>query len=113
MFLAAFAEVGIVGACDKLDNPDAPAWFRVHLTNAGAPGCGTIAYDQQAGRIVPHVHVTLGLKERAADGCTSHLLDARVRFLVEMILVEVAAPAMTRPADPALYDVPRLSSGGR
>jgi predicted DNA-binding protein with PD1-like motif len=113
MFLAAFAEADVVGACDKLDNPDAPVWSRVHLSNAEAFGCGTIAYDQQAGRIVPHVHVTLGLKERAADGYTSHLLDARVQFLVEMILVEVTAPAMTRPADPALYDVPRLNFGGR
>ena len=112
MFLAAFAEADVVGACDKLDNPDAPVWSRVHLTNAEALGCGTIAYDQQAGRIVPHVHVTLGLKERSADGYTSHLLDARVQFLVEMILVEVTAPAMTRPTDPALYDVPRLSFGG-
>ena len=84
---------------------------RVHLIGAEALGCGTIAYDQSADRIVPHVHVTLGLKERAADGYTSHLLDARVQFLVEMILVEVTAPAMTRPADPALYDVPRLSFG--
>jgi hypothetical protein len=40
------------------------------------------------------------------------MLDARVQFLVEMILVEVTSPAMTRPADPALYDVPRLSFGG-
>ena len=97
----------------KLDNPDAPVWSKVHLTNAEALGCGTIAYDHQAGRILPHVHVTLGLKERAADGYTSHLIDARVQFLVEMILVEVTAPAMTRPADPALYDVPRLSFGGQ
>ena len=109
MFLAAFAEADVVGACDKLGDPGAPVWSRVHLTNAEALGCGTIAYDQQAGRIVPHVHVTLGLKERAAVGYTSHLLDACVQFLVEMILVEVTDPAMTRPADPALYDVPRLS----
>jgi predicted DNA-binding protein with PD1-like motif len=113
MFLAVFAEADVVGACDKLDNPSAPVWSKVHLTNAEALGCGTIAYDQQAGRIVPHVHVTLGLKERAADGYTSHLLDARVQFLVEMILVEVTAPAMTRHADPTLYDVPRLSFDGQ
>jgi len=113
MFLAAFAEADIVGTCDKLGNPDAPVWSKVHLANAEALGGGTIAYDEQAGRILPHVHVTLGLKERAADGYTSHLLDARVQFLVEMILVEVTAPAMTRPADPALYDVPRLSFGAR
>jgi predicted DNA-binding protein with PD1-like motif len=112
MFLAAFAAADIVGTCDQLDNPAAPVWSKVHLTNAEALGCGTIAYDQQAGRILPHVHVTLGLKERAADGYTSHLLDARVQFLVEMILVEVTTPDMTRPADPGLYDVPRLSFGG-
>jgi predicted DNA-binding protein with PD1-like motif len=109
MFLAAFAEAEIVGACEKIENPAAPVWTRVHLTNAEALGCGTIAYDQDAGSIRPHV--TLGLKERAADGYTSHLLTARVQFLVEMILVEVTSPAMTRPADPALYDVPRLTFG--
>jgi len=64
-----------------------------------------------AGRILPHVHVTLGLKERAADGYTSHLLEAHVQFLVEMILVEITGPAMTRPADSSLYDVPRLAFG--
>jgi len=45
--------------------------------------------------------VDIGLKERAADGYTSHLLDARVQFLVEMILVEVTTPDMTRPGRPA------------
>jgi hypothetical protein len=44
----------------------------------------------------------------SAIGYTSHLLAARVQFLVEMILVEVTAPIMSRPADPGLYDVPRL-----
>lgn len=111
MFLAAFAEADVVGACDKLDDPAAPVWSRVHLTNAEALGCGTIAYDDQQARIVPHVHTTLGLKERSATGYTSHLLAASVQFLVEMVLVEVTAPAMTRPADPELYDVPRLTFG--
>jgi predicted DNA-binding protein with PD1-like motif len=114
MFLAAFAEADIVGACDKLDDPAAPVWSKVHLTNAEALGCGTIAYDEQTRRIVPHMHTTLGLKEHSATGYTSHLLAAQVQFLVEMILVEVTAPAMARPADPGLYDVPRLvfGSGG-
>ena len=43
MFLAAFAEADVVGSCDKLDNPGAPAWSRVHLTNAEAPGCSVPA----------------------------------------------------------------------
>jgi predicted DNA-binding protein with PD1-like motif len=112
MFLAAFAEADVVGACDKLDDPAAPVWSKVHLTNAEALGCGTIAYDDREGRIVPHVHTTLGLKERSATGYTSHLLAARVQFLVEMVVVEVTAPSMTRPPDPGLYDVPRLVFGG-
>jgi predicted DNA-binding protein with PD1-like motif len=109
MFLAAFAEADIVGACDKLDDPAAPVWSKVHLANAEALGCGTIAWDEHEGRIVPHIHTTLGLKEHSATGYTSHLLAARVQFLVEMIIVEVTAPEMTRPPDPGLYDVPLLT----
>lgn len=109
MFLAAFAEADIVGTCDKLDNPQAPVWSKVHVTNAEALGCGTIAYDDTAGEIHPHVHISLGLKEQSANGYTSHLLTAEVQFLVEMILVEVTTPAMSRPPDPSLYDVPRLT----
>ena len=94
--------------------PAAPVWSRVHLTNAEALGCGTIAYDEQAERIVPHVHDDArDSKSARPTGYTSHLLEARVQFLVEMILVEVAAPAMTRPPDPGLYDVPLLVFGNR
>ena len=113
MFLAAFAEADIVGTCDRLDDPAAPVWSKVHLANAEAHGCGTIAYDEREGRIVPHVHTTLGLKEHSATGYTSHLLAARVQFLVEMIMVEVTSPAMTRPPNPGLYDVPLLTFGDR
>ena len=113
MFLAAFAEANIVGTCDRLDDPAAPVWSKVHLANAEALGCGTIAYDEREGRIVPHVHTTLGLKEHSATGYTSHLLAARVQFLVEMIMVEVTSPAMTRPPNPGLYDVPLLTFGDR
>ena len=111
MFLAAFADADIVGTCDKLEDPAAPVWSRVHLANAEALGCGTIAWDAQEGRIVPHVHTTLGLKEHSATGHTSHLLAARVQFLVEIIVVEVTTPLMTRPPDHGLYDVPLLTFG--
>ena len=111
MFLAAFASADIVGACDKLDDPAAPVWSKVHITNVEALGCGTIAWDEQSHRILPHVHCTLGQKERAADGYTSHLLEATVQFITEMIMVEVTAPTLTRFTDPDLYDVPRLAFG--
>jgi predicted DNA-binding protein with PD1-like motif len=112
MFLAAFAEADVVGTCERLDNPDAPVWSKVHLTNIEAMGCGTLAYDADRGEIVPHVHATLGEKARSAAGYTSHLMSARVQFLVEMVVVEVVSPLMTRPRHPELYDVPLLEFGG-
>jgi predicted DNA-binding protein with PD1-like motif len=108
MFIAGFAEVEVVGTCTKLENPQAPVWSSVHLTNVEALGGGTIAYDDIEGQILPHIHVTVGLKEHSATGHTSHLLSAKIQFLTEMLLVEVEEPAMTRQRDPDLYDVPLL-----
>lgn len=107
MFLAGFAEAEVVGTCERLQDPRAPVWSKVHLTNVEALGCGTIAAAE--GEIEPHVHAALGLKERSATGYASHLLSARVQFLTEMFVVEVLAPAMTRRPDPELYDVPLLT----
>jgi predicted DNA-binding protein with PD1-like motif len=109
MFLAGFSEAFIVGACDKLDDPSAPVWTRVHLTNVEALGCGTLAYDPDNDTVLPHIHTSLGEKQRSATGYTSHLLDATVQFLVEMLVVKVLAPTMTRPRDHGLYDVPLLT----
>ncbi|MEV0269914.1 PPC domain-containing DNA-binding protein [Hamadaea sp. NPDC050747] len=111
MFIAGFATVDIVGTCDKLDNPQAPVWTKVHLTNVEAVGAGTIAWNPATDSISPHIHVAVGLKELSAQGYTSHLLDARVQFLVEMIITEVAEPSMHRLPNPALYDAPQLRLG--
>ena len=89
----------------------APIWAPVHLTNLDALGCGTIAYDKLAGTILPHVHVTVGRKAQGADGFTSHLLRGTVQFLVEMLLIEVSSPQMSRPLQTELYDVPLLTFG--
>jgi predicted DNA-binding protein with PD1-like motif len=109
MFLAGFAEAEVVGTCEKLEDPDAPVWSKVHLENVEAVGCGTIAYDAENDRISPHIHTSLGIKDHGATAHTSHLLSARVLLLVEMLVVEVAAPAMRRERNPDLYDVPLLS----
>ena len=109
MFLAGFSEAAIVGTCDKLDDPGAPVWSRVHVTNVEALGCGTLAYDPDNDQVLPHIHTSLGEKERSAVGHTSHLLEATVQFLVEMLVVEVLSPVMTRPRNPDLYDVPLLT----
>lgn len=111
MFIAGFAEAEIVGTCEKLIDPAAPVWSKVHLANVEALGCGTLGYDPHSGRVLPHVHTSLGLKERSAVGHTSHLLSARVQFLVEMLLVEIATPTMLRTPEPTLYDVPLLRFG--
>lgn len=111
VFIAGFSEVTIVGTCDKLTDPHAPVWSSVHLANVEAVGGGTIAYDEAAERIRPHIHVSVGLKEHSATGHVSHLLTARVQFLTEMLLIEVAGPAMTREPNPDLYDVPLLRFG--
>jgi len=107
-FIAGFAEARIVGTCQQLDDPQAPVWSHVHLTNVEALGGGTVAYNPDEEKIEPHIHVTVGLKANSANGFTSHLLDARVQFLTEMLFVEVMAPDMRRERDPELYGVPLL-----
>ncbi|RQW96169.1 PPC domain-containing DNA-binding protein [Micromonospora inaquosa] len=110
-YIAGFSTVEIVGTCQRLDDPQAPVWDRVHLTNVEALGGGTIAYDDAHDRISPHIHVSVGLKEHSATGHTSHLLAATVQFLTEMLILEVAAPVMRRIPEASLYDVPLLRIG--
>lgn len=110
-FIAGFREVDLVGTCDRLDNPAAPVWSRVHLTNIEVIGCGTLAYDPHEDRVAPHIHVSVGLKEHSATAHTSHLLDATVQFLTEILVIETTAPQMRRVRDSDLYDVPLLQFG--
>lgn len=82
---------------------------KVQLANVEAMGCGTLAYQPDEDRILPHIHVSVGLKEHSATAHTSHLPTAKVQFLTEMLLVEVLDPPITRPRNPELYDVPLLT----
>ncbi|WP_378736116.1 PPC domain-containing DNA-binding protein [Nocardia brasiliensis] len=107
-FIAGFSEVDIVGTCDRLDDPQAPVWSKVHLSNVEAFGGGTLAYDPDTGTVLPHIHVAVGIKEHSATGYTSHLLSAKVQFLTEMLIIEVAEPNMLRIRESNLYDVPLL-----
>ncbi|MBH0781408.1 PPC domain-containing DNA-binding protein [Nocardia bovistercoris] len=110
-FVAGFGEVDLVGTCERLDNPDAPVWSKVQLRNVEAFGGGTLAYDPGRGEVTPHIHVAVGLKEQSATGYTSHLLGARVQFLTEMIVTEIAAPDLLRTPQSDLFDVPLLRFG--
>ncbi|ADL47626.1 PPC domain-containing DNA-binding protein [Micromonospora aurantiaca (nom. illeg.)] len=108
MFIAGLSTAKIVGTCQRLDNPNAPVWTHVDLTNVEALGGGTIAWDDTNQKILPHIHITAGLKEYSATAHTSHLLDATVQFLTEMLIIEVVSPARRRLPNSTLYDVPQL-----
>jgi predicted DNA-binding protein with PD1-like motif len=108
MFIAGLRTADLVGTCEKLDDPDAPVWSKVHLTNIEALGGGTVAYDPATDTISPHIHVAVGLKAHSATGHTSHLLAATVQFLTELIIVEITAPQLQRTPQTNLYDVPLL-----
>ena len=113
MFIAGFVTADVVGTCEALADPGAPVWTKVHLRNVEALGGGTLARDPDTGALMPHIHTSLGLKEYSATAHTSHLLAATVQFLVEMVVVEVTDPVMTRVRDRQLYDVPLLTFGDR
>jgi predicted DNA-binding protein with PD1-like motif len=108
MFIAGLRDVEFVGTCAKVEDPEAPVWASVQLERVEALGGGTLALDSATGNVLPHIHVSVGLKQHSAMAHTSHLLSASVQFLTEMFLVEVAAPAMTRVPLEGLYGVPQL-----
>ncbi|BCJ55880.1 hypothetical protein Asp14428_73550 [Actinoplanes sp. NBRC 14428] len=111
MFIAGLAAADLVGTCEQLEDPQAPVWSKVHLTNVEALGGGTLAWDDTTDSIAPHIHVAVGLKAHSATGHTSHLLSATVQFLTEMIIVEVIDPPLHRQRNANLYDVPLLTFG--
>lgn len=111
MFIAGFRHARVVGACDRVDDPEAPVWTGVALESLEVLGGGTLAWDPEQERVAPHLHITAGEKHRSATGHTSHLLEAQVQFVTEMIIQEVAAPEMLRIRDADLYNVPLLKFG--
>lgn len=111
MFIGAFEEAEIVGTCNGLTHPERPLWDRTRVQYVEALGGGTLAYDPASGLVLPHIHLAAGVKGDDANGKTSHLLSARVQFLSELLITEVASPSMTRLRNPDLYDVPLLTFG--
>lgn len=108
MFIAGMRDVELVGTCEKLQNPEAPVWTAVHLNDVEALGAGTLAYDDETETVLPHIHVSVGLKAHSATGHTSHLLGARIQFLTEMYLVEIQQPKLSRIRHEDLFGVPLL-----
>lgn len=65
-FITGFREVDLVGTCDKIENPDAPVWSKVHLENAEACGGGNLVWDETTGKVAPHLHASARLKAHGA-----------------------------------------------
>ena len=108
-FIAGMSEVELVGTCEKIEDKNAPIWSKVHLENVEAVGAGTLAWDSETGQISPHIHVSIGQKTDSALARMSHLLDAKVLFLTEMVVVEVVNPHFQRIKNASLYNVGLLS----
>lgn len=109
LFLAGLSEAELAGTCEKPEDAAAPVWSAVHLTNLEAVGAGSLAWDEESQSVSPHLHLSVGARQRGALGYTSHLLGATVQFLTEMIIVEVTGPPARRVENRALYDVPVLT----
>jgi predicted DNA-binding protein with PD1-like motif len=108
-FIAGMSEVELVGTCEKVEDRNAPIWSKVYLENVEAIGAGTLAFDDETGQISPHIHVSIGQKTESAIARMSHLLNAKVLFLTEMVIVEVLHPTFRRISNPLLYNVGLLS----
>lgn len=108
-FIAGMSEVELVGTCEKIEDKQAPIWSKVYLENVEVVGAGTLAFDEESGQISPHIHVSIGQKTDSALSRMSHLLNARVLFLTEMVVVEVIYLHFWRLKNPSLYNVGLLS----
>lgn len=112
MFIEGFAEAGTVGTCDKLDDPRAPVWSKVCVSNVEALGCGAIVRGE-AGGILPHIHAAVGLKDasrstqrpRAPATCCPRRSSSSPRCSSS----RWSPRMMTRPRNLDLYDVPLLT----
>lgn len=111
LFLGAFRTAKVVGTCEPADGEVPILDLSVDLQFVEVVGAGTVAFDDATGDISPHVHLSLGQRLDGARGATSHLFEAQVQFLVELVLVEVLEPRMTRVASNDLFGLKLLDFG--
>ncbi|MGW3387376.1 PPC domain-containing DNA-binding protein [Streptomyces cinereoruber] len=110
-FIGGFSQARLVGTCEPLKHPERPLWEEIEVETLEVLGIGTLAWDAENDRVAPHIHVSAGVKADSADGRTSHLLGATVQFVTEFRIEEWISPAVTRPRNPDLYDVPLITFG--
>jgi predicted DNA-binding protein with PD1-like motif len=108
IFLAGFTTAEVIGTCARIDDPHVPVRSGVFLDNAETLGGGTLAYDDATDTVLPHIHVSAGIKQYSAAAYTSHLIRAEVQMFAELVIVESTAPTLRRVPDPSLYGMPVL-----
>ncbi|GAA3873160.1 hypothetical protein GCM10022381_15200 [Leifsonia kafniensis] len=109
VFLGAFSALSLIGTCEPVDDEFEPMPKSVHLTNVEGIGSGTIAWDGDGLRVLPHLHVAVGLKSYSATAYAGHLLAATVQYVTEIVVEEVTSPRFSRVPDPAARGIPNLS----
>ncbi|MBP1743552.1 MAG: DNA-binding protein [Firmicutes bacterium] len=108
-FSGDFSEIYIVGSCGKSSNPAGPMLdLKAYFENVESFGCGTIAHDPETGSILPHFHISIGIRLSSASAYTSHFISGTVQFLIEMVLVEVLSPNLVRTLDENVYSLKLL-----
>lgn len=112
-FIGGFSSIRLVGCAGPMEHPERPLWEEVELKRPlEVFGSGTLAWNEEENCLAPHIHVSVGIKEEAAEGRTSHLLGGIVQFIGELVVEEITTPEVTRRAAPDLYGVPLLTFGG-
>ncbi|MBV7276883.1 DNA-binding protein [Clostridium sp. PL3] len=108
-FSGDFSEITIVATCSKTEHPEAPMLnSKAYFENVETFGCGTIAYDKETEKILPHFHISIGSRLNSAVAHTSHFISGKVQFLIEMVFVEVLSPSMERIIDENVFNLKLL-----
>lgn len=108
-FVGGFRHAEIIGACQKVDNIDAPDFTRVYLEYTEAIGAGTITQNEKDNTTSFHIHVSMGLRAHSATAYTGHLLSGKVQYLSELLIYEILEPIMIKQKNKDVYNIPILN----
>lgn len=111
VFSGAFRSARFIAAHTPVDDQEPPLPQEVTVTYTEGIGSGTVMWDADAGRAVPHLHVALGVKNTGATGYAGHLLGGEVHYTAEVVIEEVLSPALLRVSDPRAFNIPTLHFG--
>ncbi len=111
VFSGAFRSARFIAAHTPVDDQEPPLPQEVTVTYTEGIGSGTVMWDADEGRAVPHLHVALGVKNTGATGYAGHLLGGEVHYTAEVVIEEVLSPTLLRVSDPRAFGIPTLRFG--